>query len=131
MPHWSEKYIGQPYITGKADCAHTLAQIRHEVFGETVPSDIEVERKASRLGRAGQMTDLIAEYGERTENPQEGDAVLMCCKGRPNHIGAYCIVNGEPSVLHAMEQAGMVVLHRIRDLERVFITVEGYYSWKL
>jgi hypothetical protein len=131
MPHWSEKYIGQPYITGEADCAHTLAQIRKEVFGMDVPTDIEVERKASRLGRLGQMCDLVAEYGERTENPQEGDAVLMCCKGRPNHIGAYCVVNGEPSVLHAMEQAGMVVLHRIRDLERVFITVEGYYSWKL
>ena len=130
MTHWAEKYIGQPYNRGDADCAHTLAQVRQEVFGLGVPSDIEVERKASRLGRLGQMVDLVAEYGERTENPQEGDAVLMMCKGRPSHIGAYCIVNGEPCVLHAMEAAGMVVLHRIRELDRVFMSVEGYYAWK-
>ena len=130
MPHWSEKYIGQPYNRGDADCAHTLAQVRKEVFGLEVPSDIEVERKASRLGRLGQMVDLVAEYGEHTDNPQEGDAVLMMCKGRPSHIGAYCIVNGEPCVLHAMESAGMVVLHRIRELDRVFMSVEGYYTWK-
>ena len=130
MTHWAEKYIGQPYVRGEADCAHTLAMVRREVFGLQVPDDIEVERKASNLGRVGQMVDLVAEYGERTDSPQEGDAVLMMCKGRPSHIGAYCIVNGEPSVLHAMESAGMVVLHRIRDLERVFLTVEGYYTWK-
>lgn len=130
MAHWAEKYIGRPYICGTADCAHALALVRKEVFNEIVPTDIEVERKASALGRAGQMTDLVAEYGEKTDYPQEGDAVLMMCKGRPSHIGAYCIVNGEPSVLHAMQSAGMVVLHRIRDLERVFLTVEGYYTWK-
>ena len=130
MAHWSEQYIGKPYVIGDADCAHTLAMVRSEVFNQPVPTDIEVERKASALGRAGQMIDLVAEYGEKTENPEEGDAVLMMCKGRPSHIGAYCIVNGEPSVLHAMQSAGMVVLHRIRDLERVFLTVEGYYTWK-
>lgn len=53
MTHWAEKYIGQPYNRGDADCAHTLAQVRQEVFGLGVPSDIEVERKASRLGRLG------------------------------------------------------------------------------
>ena len=130
MTHWAEKYIGQPYNKGDSDCAHTLAKIRKEVFGLDVPTDIEVERKASRLGRLGQMVDLVAEYGEPTDNPQEGDAVLMLCKGRPSHIGAYCIVNGEPCVLHAMESAGMVVLHRIRELDRVFMSVEGYYAWK-
>ena len=130
MTHWAEKYIGQPYNRGDADCAHTLAKIRKEVFGLDVPTDIEVERKASRLGRLGQLVDLVAEYGEPTDNPQEGDAVLMLWKNRHSHIGAYCIVNGEPCVLHAMESAGMVVLHRIRELDRVFMSVEGYYAWK-
>ena len=95
-----------------------------------VPSEIEIERRSSRLGRIGQMSDLVDAYGQKTENPQEGDAVLMLCRGRPSHIGVYCIVDGEPSVLHAMENAGMVVLHRIRELNRVFLTVEGYYAWK-
>lgn len=130
MPHWSEQYIGLPYETNTADCARLLAKVRSEVFNLPVPSDIEIERSASRLGRIGQMTDLVSGYGEKTDSPQEGDAVLMLCRGRPSHIGSYCIVDNEACVLHAMENAGMVVLHRIRELDRVFLTVEGYYTWK-
>jgi hypothetical protein len=130
MSHWSEKYIGQQYATNTADCARLLARVRHEVFRKPVPTDIEIERSASRLGRVGQMSDLVDAYGQKTENPVEGDAVLMVCRGRPSHIGVYCEINGEPAVLHAMENAGMVVLHRIRELNRVFLSVEGYYTWK-
>lgn len=130
MSHWSEKYIGQEYQVNTADCARLLSRVRKQEFRLPVPDDIEIERSASRLGRVGQMSDLVDAYGKKTETPQEGDAVLMLCRGRPSHVGVYCIVNGEPSVLHAMENAGMVVLHRIRELNRVFLSVEGYYSWK-
>jgi hypothetical protein len=130
MAHWSERYIGQPYEINTADCARLLSRVRSEVFALPVPTDIEIERSASRLKRIGQMSDLVDAYGEKTENPQDGDAVLMICRGRPSHIGVYCIVDNEPCVLHAMENAGMVVLHRIRELNRVFLSVEGYYTWK-
>lgn len=130
MPHWSEKYIGQPYAPHSADCARLLSKVRHEQFNLPVPNDIEVERAASRLGRVGQMEDLVSEFGAKTDSPVEGDAVLMVCRGRPSHIGVYCIVDGEPAVLHAMENAGSVVLHKIRELNRVFLTIEGYYAWK-
>jgi len=130
MKHWSEKYIGQPYAINTDDCARLLSRVRTEQFGLPVPSEVEIERRASRLGRAGQMSDLVDTYGKKTDIPEEGDAVLMMCRGRPSHIGIYCVVNNEPCVLHAMENAGMVVLHRIRELNRVFLTVEGYYAWK-
>lgn len=130
MSHWTERYIGQEYKTGTADCARLLASVRREVFGLPVPADIEIERAASRLGRTGQMADLVNAYGESTNNPKDGDAVLMICRGRPSHIGAYALINGEPCVLHAMESTGHVVLHKIRELHRVFLTVEGYYAWK-
>lgn len=130
MNHWTERYIGQEYETGTADCARLLARVRHEEFGLPVPSDIEVERAASRLGRVGQMEDLVSEFGVKTESPSDGDAVLMVCRGRPSHIGVFAMVGGEPCVLHAMENAGHVVLHRIRDLSRVLLSVEGYYAWK-
>lgn len=130
MNHWTERYIGQAYESGTADCARLLAQVRREEFDLPVPSDIEVERAASRLGRVGQMEDLVNEFGSKTNSPMEGDAVLMLCRGRPSHVGVYALVGGEPCVLHAMENAGHVVLHRIRDLERVFLAVEGYYAWK-
>lgn len=130
MSHWSAKYIGQEYKTNTADCARLLSKVRSEQFNLPVPTDIEVERAASRLGRVGQMQDLVSEFGAKTETPQEGDAVLMLCRARPSHIGVYCIVDNEPCVLHSMENAGMVVLHKIRELNRVFLSVEGYYTWK-
>jgi hypothetical protein len=130
MTHWSEQYIGQPYKIGEADCARLLGQVRKEVFKLPAPNEIEVSRAHSRLARLGQMSDLVSAYGIATETPNEGDVVLMYCRGRKSHTGVFCVVNGEPCVLHAMESAGMVVLHRIRELERVFLTVEGYYKWK-
>lgn len=130
MAHWSEQYIGIPYVAGSADCARLLSKVSSEVFHRIVPDDIEVERSESRLGRAGQMSDLVAIYGEKADCPAEGDAVLMICASRPSHIGVYCEVDGNKCVLHAMEGAGMVVLHRIRDLDKYFLKVEGYYKWK-
>lgn len=128
--HWSDSYIGDPYILGDADCARLIARVRKEVYELPVPSDVEVDRAASRLGRAAQMSDLVGVYGQRTEEPEEGDVVLMICRSRPSHVGVYCIVDNEPCVLHAMENAGMVVRHRLRDLPKVFLTVEGFYKWK-
>lgn len=130
MPHWSEQYIGKEYKTGEADCARLLSSVRREVFAMPVPSEVEVQRKASRLQRVAQMTDLVSEYCEKTDKPIEGDIVLMLCRNRPSHVGVYCIVNNEASVLHAMENAKMVVLHRLRDLSKVFLSIEGFYKWK-
>jgi len=130
MPHWSEQYIGKEYKIGEADCARLLSSVRREVFAMPVPSEVEVQRKASRLQRVAQMTDLVSEYCEKTDKPIEGDIVLMLCRNRPSHVGVYCIVNNEASVLHAMENAKMVVLHRLRDLSKVFLSIEGFYKWK-
>lgn len=128
--HWSDNYIGEPYVTGDADCARLIARVRQEIYGLPVPDDVEVDRAASRLGRVGQMSDLVDLYGQRTDDPDEGDVVLMLCRARPSHVGVYCVVDNEPCVLHAMENAGMVVRHRLRDLPKVFLTVEGFYKWK-
>ena len=130
MAHWSESYIGRPYVLGESDCAHLVCDVRREVFGLPVPEDAEPERAASLVGRFRQMGDGVAEYGERTDDPHEGDAVLMLCRGRASHIGVFCHVDGDPCVLHAMKNAGMAVRHRIRDLPRYNLNVEGFYKWK-
>lgn len=130
MEHWSARYIGEPYVRGEADCARLVCRVRREQFCLPVPDEAEIERAASRLGRVAQMADGVAAFGEPVSEPKEGDAVLMICRGRAGHIGVFCVVNGERCVLHAMENAGMVVLHRLRDLHRVALSIEGYYRWK-
>lgn len=130
MAHWSEKYIGSPYVYNVLDCGNLVTRVRKEVFNLPVPEEMEAKRQDSLTAKLRQIKHLFSTYGERTDNPQEGDAVLMFCAGRPGHIGVYCEVNNDKYVLHAMESAGMVVMHRISDLERYFLKVEGYYKWK-
>lgn len=130
MSHWCENYIGRPYALGESDCARLVCNVRREVFGLPVPNEVDIKRAQSASGRFSQMTEGIQEYSVRTDSPEDGDIVLMLCRGRPSHVGAYCHVNGEACVLHAMKNAGMVVLHRIRELPRVNLHLEGFYKWK-
>lgn len=123
-------YIGEPYIKGDADCAQLVCRVRREVFRGRVPNEADAERAASRLGRAAQLGDAVGEFATPTREPKDGDVVLMMCRGRPSHVGVFCVVDGERCVLHALENAGMVVLHRLRELHRVALEIEGFYTWK-
>lgn len=130
MDHWSESYIGQPYVDGEADCANLFAQVSREVFNRETPSALDVVRQSTSAGRAEQLKHAIGQYGQPTSSPKDGDAVLMLSRGRPSHIGVFCLAGGEQCVLHAMKAAGAVVLHRIRGLSRIGLGVEGFYTWK-
>ncbi|HNC51256.1 MAG TPA: hypothetical protein PLO14_03305 [Accumulibacter sp.] len=127
--HWSDRFIGEPYVPGDADCLQLYCRVSNEVFGREIPSAAYVQRAVTALGRARQMADGVALFTAPTGHPIEGDAVLMQCRGRPSHIGAYCLVDGEPSVLHAMANAGMTVRHALRDLNRIGLAIEGFYRW--
>lgn len=128
--HWSDAYIGQPYIPGEADCLALYCRVSSEVFSQTIPAGATVERAASALGRVHQIGDGVATLVKPVTDPGEGDAVLMLCRGRPSHIGVYCVVDGEPGVLHAMANAGMAVRHCLRDIPRLGLAIEGIYRWK-
>lgn len=127
--HWSETYIGKPYSLGDADCAALVCEVRQQEFDGTVPDFVLALRQNTRLKRAEQLETIARRAVSRTNTPKEGDVILMLCRGRPSHVGVYCVVDNEPSVLHAMENAKMVVRHRIRDLQKYFLAVEGYYKW--
>lgn len=128
--HWSENFIGKPYSLGDADCAALVTEVRQKVFNKEIPKEVDVLRENTRLKRVEQLESLARSFSEPTNNPTDGDVVLMICRGRPSHVGVFCIVDGEPCVLHAMENAKMVVRHKIRDLPKFFLEVEGYYKWK-
>lgn len=128
--HWSEAYVGQPYVLGEADCARLVCRVRAEVFGGAVPAEEDVDRAVSAYGRAVQMADGVALFTAPVAEPEEGDVVLMMCRGRPSHVGAFCRIAGEPAVLHAVKKPGQAVLTRLRDLGRMALSVEGFYRWK-
>ena len=126
--HWSEPYIGMPYVPGDNDCASFAARVVREVFAREI--GLPHERSDGVSGWSRQIECAKNDYGIRVNKPEEGDAVLMIGRGRLNHIGVYCVIGGVGYVLHAMLKHGAVALHRIRDLDNVGLAVEGYYRWK-
>lgn len=127
MQHWSHQFVGQPYVPRENDCAALAAKVQREIFGRDIR--LPTERALHGRGFAEQIDRLKADYACLVVAPQEGDAVLMICKGRPSHIGIYCVIAGEPWVLHAVRNAGQVVLTRLRELGANGLAIEAYYRW--
>ena len=126
--HWSAQYIGQPYINALQDCAAFIVRVQKEIFNRAIA--LPTTRVPGIRNEARQIQNHKDDYADPTDTPVDGDAVLMLGRGRMNHIGVYCLINNEPWVLHAMRNAGQVVLHRIRELERQGLQVEGFYRWR-
>jgi hypothetical protein len=123
--HWSIKYVGKPYA--EADCAELAVEVQHVEFGRCI--GLPCERFGGPFALSDQISRHQGDYAERTESPQDGDAVLMRARGRLNHIGIYCDIGGQPWVLHAMRNAGQTCLHPLADLEKLNLQVEGFYRW--
>lgn len=130
MAHWSDAYIGRPYLADAADCATLVCDVARDQFGVAVPA-AATARAASALGRARLLEDLIAAHGARVAAPQEGDVALLRCAGRNSHVGVVCRIAGETWILHAARNAGAVVRHRLRDLAHEGLSVSEWIRWRL
>lgn len=124
--HWSEAYLGRPYVEDVFDCAVLAETVRREVFGHDL--QLPSERRPGPYGRAIQLRQHLPDFVAPTTGPRDGDAVLIVAKGREQHIGLYCLIGAEPWVLHNIERS---TVHRIRvrDMEKWGYKIEGYYRW--
>jgi len=125
--HWSDRYLGLPYRRGTNDCAALAARVVREQFGRAL--HLPCERPPGARLRGEQIASLRGDYGVPTDDPRDGDAVLMRC-GAGWHLGIYCELAGEPHVLHALARGRQVSRHRLRDLARLGLEVEGFYRWR-
>jgi hypothetical protein len=125
--HWSQVYVGLPYVRDTFDCAVLVERVLREVFGRDV--ELPKERSADVHGLSAIIRRRRADVAQPVDDPREGDAVLMIGRGRLNHVGVYCLIAGEPWVLHNMRAAGQVCLHRMRELPAYGLRVEGFYRW--
>lgn len=127
MAHWCEKFVGMPYIEEEFDCAHFVEQVMREQFGREL--DLPKEHATDYRAQQRQIAGAKADYIEATDTPREGDCVLIISRGRTEHIGVYCVINGLAYVLHNHRAAGRVCLHRIINLPAQGMAVENYYRW--
>lgn len=129
MAHWSEAYVGRPYVAGSDDCAALAVAVQREVFGRVV--DIPGERPCGLAESAALIARLQVDHAQRIEVPVDGTVVLMrrgACS-RPWHVGTYFDAAGEGWILHSTASAGAATVIRLRDLSRFGLQVEGFYTW--
>lgn len=127
MAHWSEKYVGKPYIEGQFDCAHFVELVLREQFGREL--NLPKEHAGEYRAQQRQIDAEKAQYAEPVAIPREGDGVLIVSRGRAEHLGVYCEIHGTSYVLHNFRAAGRVCLHRIRSLPAQGMALAGYYRW--
>jgi len=129
MGHWCEQYVGLPYVEGDRDCASLTEQVQREQFGRQLC--LPTARANNYRGWSRQIAQCRDDFVQQTDDPVDGDLVLMFGRGHLNHLGTLLIIESEFYVLHAQRSAGQVCLHRLSRLEALTgLKVEGFYSWR-
>ena len=135
--HWSDAYVGRPWVEGRFDCANMACAVQAEVFGRRlgIPTErdyLGLAGLAKLRAMRGQLRSLKDDYADRIDEAaaQEGDGVLLIGRGKPDHIGILCLIDGARWVLHAAAGPLQVVRTRWRELGLYGYAIEGCYRWK-
>jgi len=130
MVDWADKYVGMPYEDGVFDCTHLVGLVQQQEFDRQIP--LPTDRSNTTFGLSAQIDLHKENYFKPLEEADaiDGDVIIMRCKGRLNHIGIFFRKGETKYVLHNIKNIGAVVIHKIRDLERYNIDLEGYYRFR-
>lgn len=127
---WTDGYIGLQYVEDVFDCVHLVERVVKEVFHKDI--QLPSERSSTPFGRSHQVDthkdDLVVLVDEK--DAVDGDLIIMKCNRRLNHCGVFFKDKGMKCVLHNLKNAGGVTAHKLRDLSRINIEVEGFYRFK-
>jgi len=133
----AQRYVGTPYLPGVYDCADLAAKVQHEVFGRVIALPDHRARPAGARGQAREVLGLRDKLAERVELPADGHAVLLWEPDgeagqnlRIWHVGTVFMHAGEIWVLHNSAKLGSAALHRLADLRRWGMRLDGFYAWK-
>jgi hypothetical protein len=128
--HWTDRYVGEPYIDGVKDCAWLVTTVNKEVFDREIP--IPSERETHFLAQTVQINQQLEDSFEKIDmkDAVEGDVVLMICRGRLSHTGVLAYFGRTPYVLHNVKSIGSVVLQKLTDLPNICLQFEGIYRYK-
>ncbi len=121
--HWAGRWLGTPWVAGDTDCWNLARKVWAAQFARDVPPVVFDPVSAFDTRRAIRNFDLG--QWSLTDEPREGDAVMMARGTTPCHVGIY-LAGG--MVLHAVEGAGAICT-AIDGLSRVGFRVVGFYGW--
>jgi hypothetical protein len=125
--HWSDKYVGEPYIQGVGDCAALAARVAKDEF--SIEARIPLSHAVGVRDQAQQIMTTKDEIAVKIESAFDGCPAIFISRGRACHVGVMCWIASDWWVLHADQTAGFVVRQRLRDMTRIKYALEGFYKW--
>ena len=128
MIHWSDHYVGLPYLPQEFDCASLAAKVSKDLFNKEI--GLPESHGETYRGQSKQILKHKDDLAIKIEKPVDGCPALFYGRGRLCHIGVMCWIAGDWWVLHNDENSRFVVRQRLREMTRVLFTLEGFYSWK-
>lgn len=130
MAHWTDPYIGLPYVIDSFDCTHLIEKVFKDECGREL--QLPMERTGGVVMLSKQIADERDNYVTQVKmkEAKDFDIIIMKQNNRLNHVGVFANVNGLKCVLHNVRNVGSVVLHKIRELDKIGLTVEGVYRFK-
>lgn len=132
--HWSDKYLGRPYLRGEFDCADLVVEVAQAEFGRAVALPRHAEGVRARDRQIEQLTGALGRQldGAAGETLQDGDIALMKAAGRRlslgHHIGVVAVLPLASCVLHCLAGVG-VARHPLDCLAERQLTLTGIYRW--
>jgi len=127
VAHWTDTYVGRPYIVDEYDCGHLAEDVLNEFNDEQVTLPSRSSFNVKSLSK--DIADQKETYCDPITDAVDGDIALMKCRGL-YHIGIYFSISTKQYVLHNMKNVGSVVIHNLRDLPKYGMTLEGLYRYR-
>lgn len=122
---WALKYINSPYkpFGCGAFVAHVLKKEFNAKF--VFPESTGSLKKDPEL-----ITNFLNGNLKKTENPIDGDIVLMSGDRRFCHVGIFVKINEKKFVLHTDRKMRYANLCDVRMINQTGYILEGFYSWR-
>lgn len=124
MGHWTSKYMMIEYK--QMNCSKFVEHVLRDHFKRDYSFP---QSEGSLFNQSKQIKESVPTFAEKTDEPKDGDLVLMNGKRMLCHVGLYLKIGREGYVFHTESSKKTALLHRLKDVTGYGYSVEGIYSW--
>jgi hypothetical protein len=126
--HWSDRYVGLPYIAESGDCAALAARVANEVLH--IDCQLPAAHSVTLREQAKQIMEYRDSLAVRVDHALDAQPALFIGRGRTCHIGVVCLIDAQLWILHSDQGSGFVVRERLQNMTQPHrFQLEGFYKW--
>lgn len=122
--HWSTKYLMIQFR--EMNCTEFIEHVLRDHFQREYSFP---QSRGSIFQQSLDIKEGLPQYCEETDDPQDGDVVLMNGLRSLCHVGLYVKYKGVDYVFHCEKRIGRAVMHRFSEINGYGYSIAGVYKW--